>query len=122
MDGSKKQVGTTAMWNSWVGLIEQHQMKVWEIVLNVQEEEDDGEDSRIGRKTRLGLFKQVTEREILGHCCFYDFGKEGGGGDGIEFVEFVGVLYENIIHLPIFHHTFIFEFSTMKDRCIYFGH
>lgn len=55
-------------------------------------------------KTRLGLFKQVTEREILGHCCFYDFGKERGGGDGKEFVEFVGVLYENIIHLPIFHH------------------
>lgn len=31
----------------------------------------------------------------------------------MEFVESVGVLYENIIHLPIFNHTFIFEFSTM---------
>lgn len=72
-------------------------------MLTVQEEEDDGEDSRIGRKTRLGLFKQVTEREILGHCCFYDFGKEGGGRDGIEFVEFVGVLYESANFPPDFH-------------------
>lgn len=46
--------------------------------------------------------------------------RKGEVGDGLEFVESVGVFYENMIHLPIFHHTFTFEFSTMKE-CKYFG-
>lgn len=103
------------MWNSWVGLSEQLQMRVWEIVLNVQEEDDDGEESRIVSLDEVfGFFSSgVGENQTgtvqtgswegdFGPLLFLWFWK--GGGDGIEFVEFVGVLYENIIHLPIFHH------------------